>query len=216
MPQKKLLWSRARTVQTVGGKEAGPRAGFHLGFNLYRHVPIWAIQLNIVRHELVEVLVKHRGFRREAVLRVVVSGRSPRLLLQGRGGSVKIKSQGWKTKWTSRGPFSALSTPIFKNKYWVMSVSINIRWKTLDEIYKIHMLLQRSDLNISSKCVNFLAFSMLEMLKSLHLFQNSSFCWFSWYLLGFSWKCRKKLQLRTSRNFSISIWFSSWLYRRCI
>ena len=118
MPQKKLLRSRARTVQTFEEKEAGPRAGFHLGFNLYRHVPIWAIQLNIVRHELVEVLVKHRGFRREAVLRVVVSGRSPRLLLQGRGGSVKIKSQGWKTKWTSRGPFSALSTPIFKSKYW--------------------------------------------------------------------------------------------------
>ena len=28
----------------------------------------------------------------------------------------------------------------------------NIRWKALDEIYKIYMLLHRSDLNISEKC----------------------------------------------------------------
>ena len=27
----------------------------------------------------------------------------------------------------------------------------NIRWKALDEIYKIYMLLHRSDLNISAK-----------------------------------------------------------------
>ena len=29
----------------------------------------------------------------------------------------------------------------------------NIRWKALDEIYKIYMLLHRSDLNISEKIV---------------------------------------------------------------
>ena len=28
-------------------------------------------------------------------------------------------------------------------------LQVNIRWKALDEIYKIYMLLQRSDLNIS-------------------------------------------------------------------
>ena len=28
-------------------------------------------------------------------------------------------------------------------------MQVNIRWKTLDEIYKIYMLLHRSDLNIS-------------------------------------------------------------------
>ena len=30
-------------------------------------------------------------------------------------------------------------------------LQVNIRWKALDEIYKIHTLLQRSDLNISEK-----------------------------------------------------------------
>ena len=30
-------------------------------------------------------------------------------------------------------------------------LQINIRWKALDEIYKIYMLLHRSDLNISKK-----------------------------------------------------------------
>ena len=35
----------------------------------------------------------------------------------------------------------------------------NIRWKALDEIYKIYMLLQRSDLNISENfCLFFLHF----------------------------------------------------------
>ena len=29
------------------------------------------------------------------------------------------------------------------------SLQVNIRWKALDEIYKIYMLLRRSDLNIS-------------------------------------------------------------------
>ena len=30
-------------------------------------------------------------------------------------------------------------------------LQVNIRWKTLDEIYKICMVLHRSDLNISAK-----------------------------------------------------------------
>ena len=35
-------------------------------------------------------------------------------------------------------------------------LQVNIRWKALDEIYKIYMLLHRSDLNIFSKiCRNF-------------------------------------------------------------
>ena len=32
-------------------------------------------------------------------------------------------------------------------------LQVNIRWKALDEIYKIYMLLHRSDLNISEKIV---------------------------------------------------------------
>ena len=37
-------------------------------------------------------------------------------------------------------------------------LQLNIRWKALDEIYKIYMRLHRSDLNISANCVNFLIF----------------------------------------------------------
>ena len=32
-------------------------------------------------------------------------------------------------------------------------LQVNIRWKALDEIYKIYMLLHRSDLNISEKII---------------------------------------------------------------
>ena len=47
----------------------------------------------------------------------------------------------------------------------------NIRWKALDEIYKIYMLLHRSDLNISEKIVklfrifrqNFAKFVIFEL-----------------------------------------------------
>ena len=51
-------------------------------------------------------------------------------------------------------------------------LQVNIRWKALDESYKIYMLLHRLDLNISEKFRHFLlAFSTLEMLKSLHFFK---------------------------------------------
>ena len=50
-------------------------------------------------------------------------------------------------------------------------LQVNIRWKALDEIYKMYMLLHRSDLNISANFVNFLAFSKSEMLKNL-IFSN--------------------------------------------
>ena len=52
----------------------------------------------------------------------------------GRGGSVKIGSQGWIIKRTLRGSFSGVSTPNFARL-------VNIRWKALDEIYKFHNLL---------------------------------------------------------------------------
>ena len=49
---------------------------------------------------------------------------------------------------------------------------VNIRWKAFDEIYKIYMLLHRSDLNISANVRQFcFAFSTLEMLKS-SIFSN--------------------------------------------
>ena len=53
----------------------------------------------------------------------------------------------------------------------------NIRWKALDEIYKIYMLLHRSDLNISESCrQTFFAFSAKFCKKTSFL--NS-------FLLGF-------------------------------
>ena len=67
-------------------------------------------------------------------------GRAPRWAwylcenqISERGNYVKIKQ-------TYRGSFSAVSTP---------NLQVNTRWKALDEIYKIYMLLHRSDLNIS-------------------------------------------------------------------
>ena len=48
----------------------------------------------------------------------------------GRGGSVEIKSQGWKIKWTLRGSFSAVSTPIFASKYLLESF-----WRDLQDLH---------------------------------------------------------------------------------
>ena len=46
----------------------------------------------------------------------------------------------------------------------------NIRWKALDEIYKIYMLLHRSDLNISEMFLNFE--------RSLTELRSEKFEWF--------------------------------------
>ena len=49
----------------------------------------------------------------------------------------------------------------------------NIRWKALDEIYKIYMLLHRSDLNISEKCrQTFRIFR--QFLQNLPIFETFS------------------------------------------
>ena len=80
----------------------------------------------------------------------------------------------------------------------------NIRWKALDEIYKIYMLLHCSDLNISAKISsNILAFSMLEMLffaivsKFVTIFADfNEICSdFESDFLRCSRKCGKTLQL---------------------
>ena len=52
----------------------------------------------------------------------------------------------------------------------------NIRWKALDEIYKIYMLLHRSDLNISEKLAFFGKIQILQ--NSLFLNYFESFRWF--------------------------------------
>ena len=48
----------------------------------------------------------------------------------------------WIFPQTSRGSFSAVSTPILQ---------VNTRWKALDEIYKLRILLHRSDFKIPVK-----------------------------------------------------------------
>jgi hypothetical protein len=48
----------------------------------------------------------------------------------------------------------------------------NIRWKALDEIYNMHMLLHRSDLNISNNYVNFCNFR--QNLQNLPIFDKKS------------------------------------------
>ena len=67
---------------------------------------------------------------------------------RGRGGSVKIKSQGWIINRTLRGSFSAVSTPNFASKY---SFELRIFGNALDEIYKISTLLHRSAFKNSAK-----------------------------------------------------------------
>ena len=57
-------------------------------------------------------------------------------------------------------------------------LQVNIRWKALDEIYKIYMLLHRSGLNISAKIVEILL-----------IFRNNfKICHFSAALLNFGLK----------------------------
>ena len=56
-------------------------------------------------------------------------------------------------------------------------LQVNIRWKALDEIYKIYMLLHRSDLNISKKLSNVFAFFSLFPCHSFLniLFESDSY-----------------------------------------
>ena len=47
-------------------------------------------------------------------------------------------------------------------------LQVNIRWKALDEIYKIYMLLHRSDLNISEKIVKLFRIFRQKFTKFTH------------------------------------------------
>ena len=70
-------------------------------------------------------------------------------------------------------------------------LQLNIRWKALDEIYKIYMRLHRSDLNISAKlCQTKMSFRINSSKISLILIEfcpdNGSFVafsefWLSWF-----------------------------------
>ena len=49
-------------------------------------------------------------------------------------------------------------------------LQLNIRWKALDEIYKIYMLLHRSDLNISEIVRQIFFLPFLKLIFSLLFF----------------------------------------------
>ena len=48
----------------------------------------------------------------------------------------------------------------------------NIRWKALDEIYKIYMLLHRSDLNIAEKFRQFFSHFLAKFAKFVVFFNS--------------------------------------------
>ena len=52
----------------------------------------------------------------------------------------------------------------------------NIRWKALDEIYKIYMLLHRTDLNISEKIVKLVRIFGNILQKIVFLILFGDFC----------------------------------------
>ena len=59
-------------------------------------------------------------------------------------------------------------------------LQVNIRWKALDEIYKIYMLLHRSDLNISEIVRQFFSHFLAKKLQKIVIFE-----FFSLILLRF-------------------------------
>ena len=61
-------------------------------------------------------------------------------------------------------------------------LQVNIRWKALDEIYKIYMLLHRSDLNISENFRQTFSHFSAKILQKIVIFE-----FFSLILLKFWW-----------------------------
>jgi len=92
--------------------------------------------------------------------------------------------------------------------YRSQSLQVNTRWKALAEIYKIYMLLHRTDLNISAKLRRFFCVFNIRNAKKLDFFPISSWFWLIfmknlfWILFG-SQKCRK---WRWKRKKSVVPW----------
>ena len=76
--------------------------------------------------------------------------RSPSGYLGGPRGSTDYLS--WKVRYRTFPWFFSQMSKLYRARsllYRRQILQVNIRWKALDEIYKIYMLLHRSDLNIS-------------------------------------------------------------------
>ena len=64
----------------------------------------------------------------------------------------------WKVRYRTFPWFFSQMNKLYRARsllYRRQILQVNIRWKALDEIYKIYMLLHRSDVNISEKCRQF-------------------------------------------------------------
>ena len=85
-------------------------------------------------------------------------------------------------------------------------LQVNIRWKALDEIYKIYMLLHRSDLNISEIFVkNFRIFG--QILQKFIIFEFFSLI-FAQILMKFCRNFADNLENVETKNFSEIFEFS--------
>ena len=91
----------------------------------------------------------------------------------------------WNVRYRTFLWFFSQMTKLYKARshlYRRQILQENIRWKALDEIYKIYMPLHRSDLNISEIFRQFFSHFLAKICKN-SLFLNS----FHWFLLRFWW-----------------------------
>jgi len=123
-----------------------------------------------------------------------------------RGGSVKIESHSLKIKWTLRGSFSSVSTPILASEY-----SLENSWRDLQDVPAFE--------NVVNVFVRFQHWkwkkNIFSDLKFVAIFADFNEICSDLIFSDFLENAEKRCNLN-SRNFSISIWFSSWLYRRFI
>ena len=91
----------------------------------------------------------------------------------------------WKVRYRTFPWFFSQMSKLYRARsllYRRQILQVNIRWKALDVIYKIYMLLHRSDLNISEFFVKLFRIFSAEFCQN-SLFLNS----FHWFLLRFWW-----------------------------
>ena len=91
----------------------------------------------------------------------------------------------WKVRYRTFPWFFSQTSKLYRARsllYRRQILQVNIRWKALDEIYKINMLLHRSDLSISENFRQNFSYFLAKICKN-SLFLNS----FQWFLLRFWW-----------------------------
>ena len=84
-------------------------------------------------------------------------------------------------------------SPLYRRKI----LQVNIRWKALDEIYKIYMLLQRSDLNISENFRQTFSHFSAFLQKIVIFPREASIVIFEYFSLNFA-----QILMKLYRNFA--------------